>query len=193
MKKALIIIGAVLLVACILITGLLVWQWPNITNQVNSALGNKVSSTVTSTIAPTSIVYDDNDSDEVGTDVCAVLTLDIAKQVLGNDAVKSSQNNGNCTYSSMTADGGFGVLVMVISSNPNSATARTSFDAARSTVYENKTESVSGLNVDDVYYATNLNQLSILEGSNWVLISGTSDKYTDDKDLAIATAKLIYK
>lgn len=193
MKKALIIIGSVIIVSCILITGIVAWQWQNISNQFNSAF-NKA---VTQTTAPTSAVNDANnndynDSTSSSTDVCGVLTLDIAKQILGKEATLSSQNAGNCTYSAMTSDGGFGVLVMVISTN-DSASARTSFETAKRTVYENDTVDVSGLNVDGAYYANSIGQLSILKGNSWVIISGTSDKYANGKDLAVATAKLIYK
>ena len=182
MKKALAIIIPIVLVLCVAAgVGIyFLWQSANKTvTDIQSQLD--ISPTIENTV------------DTTNNNVCSILTLDIAKQILGDDAQPASENSGNCTYSSVNVDtSAFGVLTMVVSKT-NSITAKSNFEQGKTLAYDNQTEPVTGLNVDDAYYATTLKQLSILKGDSWIIISGTSDNYTDEKELAIATAKLIYK
>ena len=133
------------------------------------------------------------DSDTSTSDVCNLLTLDIAKEILGSDTKLDSQNKGNCTYTSISVDSSsFGILTMIVTKS-GAITARSQFEDAKVLAYSNQIEAVSGLNADDAYYASTLKQLSILKGDSWIIISGLSDKFPDEKELAIATANLVLK
>ena len=193
MKKFFLIAVPVLLVLCVACVAVIYFAWPSINSKILELQGQL-------TLTPTMDVLDTSNSDQgpsntttTNSEVCSMLTLDMAKQILGEDAILASQNTGNCTYSSISEDmSSFGVLTMVVT-KMSGGTAKIQFEQARATVYENETENVSGLNADEAYYATNLMQLSILKDDSWIIISGTSDKYDDEKELAIATAKLVLK
>jgi hypothetical protein len=117
--------------------------------------------------------------------------LDIAKTILGNDAILASQNTKNCTYSSTNIDAAsFGVLTIIVTKS-STTTARTQFEQAKSSAYSNQIETVTGLNADDAYFANTLKQLSILKGDSWIIIFGISDNFASEKELAIATAQLV--
>jgi len=182
MKKALIIIIPIVLVLLIAGSVAVYFIWQSFSKGSNNSGGNTATVTVTANPGVA------EDSGEVENEACALLTLSIAKQVLGSDAVLASQNSGNCTYSSESE---FGVLVIVVSKS-DVLTARTQYEAAKSTVYENNTTAVTGLNVDEAYFANGMAQLSMLKGDSWIIISGTSAKYTNEKDLAVATARLVF-
>jgi hypothetical protein len=202
MKKILAIGIPVVLVLCVICGVVVYFVYQSAGKQITD-LQNKL------TVSPSVVVNSEenfnlpftNDSGTVipeepsvvASETCNVLTLDMAKQLLGADAKLASSNPGNCTYSSISGDmSSFGVLTIVVTkSNPVSAKAV--FEQARTTTYANDTTPVSGLNADDAYYANTMNQLSILKGDSWIIISGTSDKFTSEKDLAVAAAKLAIK
>lgn len=184
MKKKIIIIVSILL-ALFLIGAVVIFF-------VLQSAGNKLSDEIQNQLEESTTTESLESEEITGTsEICNILTLDIAKQMLGDDAKLGSQNYGNCTYSSVSADSSsFGVLTMVVS-KLNAVTAKTNFESAKASIYENSTEPVTGLNADEAYYATNLKQLSLLKGDSWIIISGVSDKFDSEKELAIETAKLV--
>jgi autotransporter translocation and assembly factor TamB len=194
MKKFFLIAVPVLLVLCVACVAVVYFAWPTINSKILELQGQlTITPTLGASLPGTTTNPSQDDTTTTTSDVCNMLTLDIAKQILGTDTKLASQNSGNCTYSSISEDmSSFGVLTMVVT-KMTGGTAKVQFDQARATVYENKTETVSGLKADEAYYATGLMQLSILKGDSWIIISGTSDKFADEKELAIATAKLVLK
>jgi hypothetical protein len=184
MKKKIIIIVSILLV--LLLIGAVVIYF------VLQSAGKKISDEIQTQLDKNPEIEAMEGDENTGTsEICNILTLDIAKQMLGEEAKLGSQNYGNCTYSLISADSSsFGVLTMVVS-KLNTLTAKTNFEAAKTSIYEGSTENVTGLNADEAYYASNLKQLSILKGDSWIIISGVSDKFESEKELAIETAKLV--
>jgi hypothetical protein len=133
----------------------------------------------------------DTSSTASGKKACEILTKEIADQILQtNTKAGDSNSDTTCTYSTDSDDlSELGVLTIVVTQS-TSVGARESFEAAKSAAYGSNTEAVSGLNVDDAYWAPSLSQLSILDGSRWIIISGMSSKTEDTKTMCIETAKL---
>ncbi len=200
MKKFLAISIPVILVLCVVCAAVIYFVWQSYGKQITDwqnnlivtpSLDNPIDPTTNDTLTDDSSTTSPEGNGPISNDVCKVLTLDVAKQLLGNDAKIASQNEGNCTYSAISTDfSSFGVLTMVITKS-NAVTAKTQFETAKNTTYSGDTEMVTGLNADSAYYAKGLTQLSILKGDSWIIISGTSDKFEDEKDLAVAAAKLV--
>ena len=187
MNKKLAIIISVVLVLFVIgaVVIYFVWQSANKTITDNqSQLG--VSPTIETSLGDTSSARSDSN-------VCSVLTLSVAKEILGADAKLASENPNYCTYSSTNAEtSSFGILTMIVTKT-NAITAKSSFEEAKTTEYNNQIEQVTGLNADEAYFGTVIKQLSILKGDSYIIISGISDNFTSEKELAIATAKLVLK
>ena len=202
MKKALIIIIPIILVLCVICAVVVYFVWQSAGNKLTDLQGLlNVSPTAGTVNVTAGANTNDNlndttvpaDGNTVTSDVCNLLTLDMAKQLLGSDTKLASQNTGNCTYTTLDLDtSAFGMLTMVVSKS-NPATARTQFEQAKTLAYGSQTEPVSGLNADAAYFATTMQQLSILKGDSWIIISGVSDKYASEKELALATAALVLR
>ena len=190
MKKKLIIILSILLVLCVIggVVIFFVWQSASKTiDNIQNQLG--VSPTVEASQSDTSATDGSASSNEA----CNLLTLDIAKAILGSDAVLASQNTGNCSYTSTSSDfSSVGGLTIVVTTT-DAVTAKSEFEQAKTLSYSNQTEAVTGLNADEAYFAPTYMQLSILKGNSWIILTGFSDKFTSEKDLAIAAAKLVLK
>src|SRR3990172_10462632 len=99
MKKALLIIIPIALILCIIGAVATYFIWQSIQKGNTLTGGSTPSVTITPEVTDTS-TNTNNPSNTSETGVCALLTLDIAKQILGNDAKLASQSSGNCTYSS---------------------------------------------------------------------------------------------
>ena len=184
MKKKLIIILSILLVLCVIggVVIFFVWQSASKTiDNIQNQLG--VSPTVEASQSDTSATDGSASSNEA----CNLLTLDIANAVL------ASQNTGNCSYTSTSSDfSSVGGLTIVVTTT-DAVTAKSEFEQAKTLSYSNQTEAVTGLNADEAYFAPTYMQLSILKGNSWIILTGFSDKFTSEKDLAIAAAKLVLK
>jgi hypothetical protein len=190
MKKLLIVVPIVLVL--LVIVGVIIYFVLQSTNKkVTDNVG--VSPTVETSVTETSESGTTGDTITVDNDACLVLTLDIAQEILGSEAILASQNPGNCTYTATNAEtSAFGILTMV-ATKTSPITAKEQFDQAKTVSYSGDIESITGLNADDVYFANTYKQLSILKGDSWIIISGTSDKFADAKELSVATAKLVLK
>lgn len=187
MNKKLAIIISIVLVLFVIGAVVIYFIWQSANKTITDKQGQLgVSPTIETSLGDTSSTRSDSN-------VCSVLTLSIAKEILGADAKLASEDSNNCTYSSTNAEtSSFGVLTMIVTKT-NAITAKSNFEEAKITAYRNQTEQVTGLNADDAYFATTLKQLNILKGDSWIIISGISDNYTSEKELAIATAKLVLK
>ena len=199
MKKALLIIIPIVLVLCVVCAGVLYFVWNKSGTQLSDLTSKLQNQPITNTITATTGVVVTSTPDVTSTEpqitssVCDMLTAEIAKQVLGGEVKSSGSGTTACTYTTSSEDySKFGVITMVVT-NTDALSAKAQFDSAKSSVYKGTTEAVTGLNADEAYYATNIKQLSILKGGSWIIISGVSDNYANEKELAVATAKLVLK
>jgi len=185
MNKKLAIIVSIVLVLCVIGGVAIYFAWQSASKTITDIQDQiGVSPTIETSL-------DDTGSTASDSSVCSVLSLDVAKEILGADAKLASENPNNCTYSLVNAEtSSFGVLTMIVTKT-NAITARSNFEEAKIAAYSNQIEQVTGLNADDAYFATTLKQLSILKGDSWIIISGISDNFTSEKELAIETAKLV--
>jgi hypothetical protein len=194
MKKTLLIIVPIVLVILVIV-GVVIYfvlQFVNKKGTDNVDLLG-ISPTVETSVTGTSDSGNTGDSNTVENNACLLLTLDIAKEILGSDAILASQNPGNCTYSATNAEtSAFGIITIVVTKT-NPITAKEQFDQAKTISYSGDTETITELNADEAYFANTYKQLSILKGDSWIIISGTSDKFADEKEISMATAKLVLK
>ena len=205
MKKFIIPIILVLLLICCVVA-FIIWKSSGpilsaIQTQFNisPAVTTVTTDTTGQNTDSTNLTETPSDSTSSSYDACILLTPAIAKQVLGEDVTSTGSGTSSCTYmtslssisSGSSTATSFGILTIVVAKS-DPITAKAQFEQAKSITFGGKTETVTGINVDNAYYATNLLQLSILKGDSWIMISGTSDKNPSEKDLVIQTAKLIF-
>jgi len=189
MKKNLTRIIPIILILCIIFAIVVYFIWQS-TNKKVTDIENQVgiSTTLENPLTETSesgITGDNN--------ACLLLTLDITKKIIGNEAILASQNPGICSYSSTNIDTSAVGILMIVVTKTNPVTAKEQFEQAKTTSYSGETEPVTGLNADDAYFANTFKQLSILKGDSWIIISGSSDKFANEKEISVATAKLVLK
>jgi hypothetical protein len=138
-------------------------------------------------------VQPSTDTAASGPAACSLFTPSDAEQILKATVTPAPDQSANtCTYSTINTDtGSFGIATMVISTSTPTG-ARTTFETAKAVTYENKTEAVTIPGADDAYWATTLNQLSVLKGSSWIIVSVISgDAGSNDQTNSIEAAKLI--
>jgi hypothetical protein len=186
MKNKLPLIIVIVLVLCVVCGGVIYFVWQSANNKLTE-ITNELTTTQT-------VENSANITNSPGNNTaCTLLTADMAKQILGTEVKTESSSDVGCTYSTANLDlSSFGVLTIIVTKS-TPITAKDQFNQAKTLSYSGQTESVTGLNVDEAYYATNLMQLSILKGDSWIIISGTADTFSSEKDLAIAAAKLVFK
>jgi len=126
---------------------------------------------------------------------CELLTMDIAKQILGVSELTLGPNSGSmsCTYTFLNTETQGFSMISLLQNTTDPGLAKSYFDTAKTTTYLDKIEPVTGLKVDDAYYATEFKQLSILNGADWIILSVYSNNADSDKQLTIDAAKLIWK
>ncbi len=124
--------------------------------------------------------------------VCNILTQQIADKILKTIAVQAVYNSQtSCSYTTSDGEAGsFGIITMV-DTITDPTNAERSAEVAKTGIYENLTEPVNDIGADYAYYATAFEQLSIVKGAHWILITASSSAYETDRDAAIATAKLV--
>jgi Tfp pilus assembly protein PilN len=137
------------------------------------------------------IEYNEDGSMKIS-DMCSILTLDIAERVLNTTLVKDMTTDSNsCTYKTSDPTTGDVSIVTMLLNQYTVEEAKQQYDSVKSTAFGKEIEDVTELDADASYWSTTYYRLNILKGDKLIAISTLTAKNPDSKSLSIEIAKLI--